>query len=161
MKPGRAAGVDSMPAELLKAIGKRGINFMWKIWNDVWTTRNWPEDWMKRIVLPFPKKGDIPESSNYCTISLILHRSKVQLLIIQDGMKWRIKAELTTKSQNLSRNWKMQRIQSPIEQVFLSLLRRVRYQPVSSEDTARHGASKASNSSQVSTTNSRPRCKQL
>lgn len=57
----RKTKVDNMTAEFLRAIGEHGIDFMWKICDNVWMTRNCLEDWTKGILQPLLKKGVITE----------------------------------------------------------------------------------------------------
>ena len=53
------------------------------ICEQIWKTRQWPQDWKKSVFIPIPKKGNAKECSNYCTIVLISHASKVMLIILQ------------------------------------------------------------------------------
>ena len=47
----------------------------------------WPQDWKRAVFIPIPKKGNAKECSNYCTITLISHASKVMLKILQDRLQ--------------------------------------------------------------------------
>ena len=49
----------------------------------IWRTQQWPQDWKRSVFIPIPKKGNAKECSNYCTIALISHASKVMLKILQ------------------------------------------------------------------------------
>ena len=49
----------------------------------IWKTPQWPQDWKRSVFIPIPKKGNAKESSNYRTIALIPHTSKVALKILQ------------------------------------------------------------------------------
>ena len=49
----------------------------------MWKTQQWPQDWKRSVFIPIPKKGNAKECSNYHTIALILHTSKVMLKILQ------------------------------------------------------------------------------
>ena len=49
----------------------------------IWKTQQWPQDWKRLVFIPIPKKGNAKECSNYCTIALISHASKVMLKILQ------------------------------------------------------------------------------
>ena len=49
----------------------------------IWKTQQWPQDWKRSVFIPIPKKGNAIECSNYCTIALISHTSKVMLKIFQ------------------------------------------------------------------------------
>ena len=53
------------------------------ICQQIWKTQQWPQDQKKSVFIPIPKKGNAEECSNYCTIALILHASKVMLKILQ------------------------------------------------------------------------------
>ena len=50
-------------------------------------TQQWPQDWKRSIFIPIPKKGNAKECSNYCTIVLISHASKVMFKILQDRLQ--------------------------------------------------------------------------
>ena len=53
------------------------------IHQQIWKTQQWPQDWKRSVFIPIPKKGNVKECSNYCTVALISHASKVMLKIIQ------------------------------------------------------------------------------
>ena len=53
------------------------------ICQQIWKTQQWPQDWKRSVFIPIPKKGNPKECSNYCTIALISHASKVMLKILQ------------------------------------------------------------------------------
>ena len=53
----------------------------------VWKTQQWPQDWKRSVFIPIPKKGNAKECSNYCTIVLISHASKVMLNILQTRLQ--------------------------------------------------------------------------
>ena len=53
------------------------------ICQQMWKTQQWPQDWKRSVFIPIPKKGNAKEYSNYCTIVLISHASKVMLKILQ------------------------------------------------------------------------------
>ena len=60
----------------------------------IWKTQQWPQDWKKSIFIPIPKKGNAKECSNYCTIVLISHASKVMLNILQARLQQYVNHEL-------------------------------------------------------------------
>ena len=60
----------------------------------VWKTQQWPQDWKSSIFIPIPKKGNAKECSNYCTIALISHTSKVMLNILQVRLQQYVNHEL-------------------------------------------------------------------
>src|SRR6201996_4394370 len=73
----KAPGADGVPIELLRYGGLKVIDEMNKICQEVWKTGKWPEDWGHSTFIPIPKKGDLPKCTNYRTISLVSHASKV------------------------------------------------------------------------------------
>ena len=59
-----------------------------------WKTQQWPQDWKRSVFIPIPKKGDAKECSNYCTVALISHASKVMLKILEARLKQYMNREL-------------------------------------------------------------------
>ena len=84
---GKAPGMDDIPIELWKAAGEEGVDILWRICKLIWTKGEWPKDWCRAVFIPIPKKGNPKECSNYCTICLIVHASKVLLKIIKGRIK--------------------------------------------------------------------------
>ena len=64
------------------------------ICQQIWKTQPWPQDWKGSVFISIPKKGNAKECSNYCTIALILHTSKVMLKILQARLQQYINREL-------------------------------------------------------------------
>ena len=64
------------------------------ICQQIWTTQQWPQDWKRSAFIPIPKKGNAKECSNYLTIALILHISKVMLKILQARLQQYVNREL-------------------------------------------------------------------
>ena len=60
----------------------------------IWKTQQWPQDWKRSVFIPIPKKGIAKECSNYCTIALISHASKVMLKILQATFQQHVNSEL-------------------------------------------------------------------
>ena len=60
----------------------------------IWKTQQWPQDWKKSVFIPFSKKANAKESSNYHTIALISHTSKVMLKILQARLQQHVNHEL-------------------------------------------------------------------
>ena len=60
----------------------------------IWKTQQWPQDWKRSVFFPIPKKGNAKECSNYCTIALISHASKVMLKIPQARLQQYMNHEL-------------------------------------------------------------------
>ena len=59
-----------------------------------WKAQKWPEDWKLSAFIPIPKKGNTKERSNYCTIALISHVSKIIIKILQDRLQQYMNQEL-------------------------------------------------------------------
>ena len=62
---------------------------------DIWKTQQWPQNWKRSVFIPIPKKGNAKEYSNYCTIALIPHTSKVKLKILQVRLQQYLSQEFT------------------------------------------------------------------
>ena len=60
----------------------------------IWKTQQWPKDWKRSVFIPIPKKGNAKECSNYRTIALISHASKVMLKILQARLQQHVNREL-------------------------------------------------------------------
>ena len=65
------------------------------ICQQIWKTQQWPQDWKRSVFIPIPKKGNAKECSEYCTIGLISHTSKVMLKILQARLQQYVNHELT------------------------------------------------------------------
>ena len=79
----KASGGDGIPAELLQILKDDAVKVLHSIYHPIWKTQQWPQDWKRSVFIPIPKKGSAKESSNYRTIVLISHASKVMLKILQ------------------------------------------------------------------------------
>ena len=78
----RASGSDGIPVELFQILKDDAVKVL-QICQQIWKTQQWPQDWKRSVFVPIPKKGNAKECSNYCTIALISHTSKVMLRILQ------------------------------------------------------------------------------
>ena len=79
----KASGGAGIPAELFQILKDDAVKVIHSIGQQIWKTQQWPQDWKRSVFIPIPKKGNAKESSNYCTIALISHASKVMLKILQ------------------------------------------------------------------------------
>jgi len=70
------------------------VNVLHSIGQQILKTWQWPQDWKMSVFIPIPKKGNAKECSNYCTIALILHTSKVMLRILQAKLQQYMNREL-------------------------------------------------------------------
>ena len=78
----KACGGGGIPAELFEILNVNAIKALYSICQRIWKTQQWPQVWKSSVFIPIPKKGNAKESSNYCTIALISHASKVMLKIL-------------------------------------------------------------------------------
>ena len=78
----KASGDDEIPVELFQILKDDAMEVLHSICQQIWKTA-WPQDWKRSVFIPIPKKGNAKECSNYCTIALISHASKVMFKILQ------------------------------------------------------------------------------
>ena len=79
----KASGGDGIPIELLQILKDDAVKVLHPVCKQIWKIPQWPQDWKKSLFIPIPKKGSDKECSNYRTIALISHASKVMLKILQ------------------------------------------------------------------------------
>ena len=79
----KASGGDGISAELFQILKDDAVKVLHSIYQQIWKTQQWPEDWKWSVFIPIPKKGNAKICSNYRTIALISHTSKVMLKILQ------------------------------------------------------------------------------
>ena len=77
----KSSGGDGIPVELFQILRDDAVKVLHSICQQIWKTQQWSQDWKKSVFIPIPKKGNAKECSNYHTIALILHASKVMLKI--------------------------------------------------------------------------------
>jgi len=75
----KASEGDGIPAELLEILKDDAVKVLHSIFQEIWKTQQWPQDWKRSVFIPIPKKGNAIECSNYHTAALISHASKVTL----------------------------------------------------------------------------------
>ena len=78
----KTSGDDIIPVELFQIQKDDAVKVLHSICQKIWKTQRWPQDWKRSIFIPIPQKGNAKECSNYCTIVLISHASKVMLKIL-------------------------------------------------------------------------------
>ena len=83
----KASGSDGIQAELLQILKDDAVKVLHSICQQIWKTQQWPQDWKRSVFIPIPKKGNTKECSNYQTIALISHASKVMLKILQTRLQ--------------------------------------------------------------------------
>ena len=82
----KVSGGDGIPAELFQIL-KDNVKVLLSICQQIWKMQQWPQDWERSVFIPIPKKGNAKECSNYHTIALISHTSKVMLKMLQARLR--------------------------------------------------------------------------
>ena len=90
----KASGGYRIPVELFKILKDDGVQVLHSICQQIWKTQQWPQDGRRSVFIPIPKKGNAKECSNYRTIALISHASKVMLKILQARLQQYVNREL-------------------------------------------------------------------
>ena len=83
----KTSGGDGIPVELFQILKDDAVKVLDSICQQIWKTQQWPQDWKRSVFILIPKKGNAKECSNYHTIALISHASKVMLKILQADRK--------------------------------------------------------------------------
>ena len=78
----KVSGGDGIPVELFQILKDDAVKVLYSICQQIWKTRQWPQDWTRSVFIPIPKKGNAKECPNYHTIAFISHTSKVMLKIV-------------------------------------------------------------------------------
>ena len=91
----KASGGDGIPVELFQILKDEAVKVMHSICQQIWKIQQWPQDWKRSVFIPIPKKGNVKECSNCCTIVLISHASKAMLKILQDRLQQYMNCELS------------------------------------------------------------------
>ena len=79
----KASGGDGIPVELFQILKDDAVKVLHSICQQIWKTQQWPQDWKRSVFTPVPKIGNVKECSNYHTIALTSHASKLMLKILQ------------------------------------------------------------------------------
>jgi len=90
----KASAGYRMPVELFQILKDDAVKVLHSIYQQIWKTQQWPQDWKRSVFIPIPKKGNARECSNYHTIALISHASKVMLKILQARLQQYLNHEL-------------------------------------------------------------------
>ena len=91
----KASEGDGIPVELFQILKDDAVKVLHSICRQIWKTQQWPQDWKRSVFIPIPKKGNDKECSNYCTITLISHASKVMLKILQARLQQYVNHEIS------------------------------------------------------------------
>ena len=89
----KASGGDGISVELFQILKDDAVKVLHSIWQQLWKTQQWPQNWKRSVFIPISKKGNAKKYSNYCTITLISHTSKVMLKILQARLQQYINRE--------------------------------------------------------------------
>ena len=85
---------DGIPTEIFQILKDDVVKVLHSICKQIWKTQQWSQDWKRSVFIPIPKKGSIKECSNYHTIALISHTSKVMLKILPSRLQQYVNCEL-------------------------------------------------------------------
>ena len=85
---------DGIPVELFQILKDDAVKVLHSICQQIWKTQQWPQDWRRSVFIPIPEKGDAKECSNYQTIALISHTSKVMPQILQARLQQYMNREI-------------------------------------------------------------------
>ena len=90
----KAGGGDGIPVDLFEILKDDAVKVLHSICQQIWKTQQWSQDWNRSVFISIPKKSNAKECSNYCTIALISHTSKVMLNILQATLQQYMNLEL-------------------------------------------------------------------
>ena len=90
----KASEGDGIPVELFQILKDDAIKVLHSLCQQIWKTQQWPQDWKRSLFISISKKGNAKECSNYRTIALISHASKIVLKILQIGLQQYVNHEL-------------------------------------------------------------------
>ena len=90
----KASGGDGITIELFQILKEDAMKVLHSICQQIGKTQQWPQDWKRSVFIPISKKGNAEECSNYCTIALISHASKVMLKILQARLQQYVNRDL-------------------------------------------------------------------
>ena len=90
----KASGGDGIPVELFQILKDEAVKVLHSIYQEIWKSQQWPQEWKRSVFISVPKKSNAKERSNYHTIALISHASKVMLKILQARLQQYLNREL-------------------------------------------------------------------
>ena len=82
----KVSGGDGIPVEIFQTLKDDAVKVLPSLCQQIWKTQQWPQEWKRSVFIPVPNKGNAKECSNYRTIALISHASKVMLKISKPGL---------------------------------------------------------------------------
>ena len=90
----KTSGSDGILVELFQILNDDAVKVLHSLCQQIWKTRQWPQDWKRSVFIPIPKKGKDKECSNYHTFALISYASKVMLKILQARLQQYVNGKL-------------------------------------------------------------------
>ena len=119
-----------LPVELFQILKDDAVKVLHSICQQIWKTQQWPQDWKRSVFIPIPKQGNAKECSNYRTIALISHSSKVMLKTLQARLQQYVNRELPdvqagfrkgrgTRDQIAKIRWIIEKARVPEKHLFL------------------------------------------
>ena len=126
----KASRGDGIPVELFQILKDNAVKVLHSICQQIWKTQQWPQDWKRSVFIPIPQEGNAKECSNYRTIALISHATKVMLKILQARLQQYMNHELPgvqvgfrkgrgTREQIANIRWILEKARVPEEHLFL------------------------------------------
>ena len=126
----KASGGDGTPVELFQILKDDAVKVLPSICQQIWKTQQWPQDWKRTVFIPIPKQGNAKQCSNYRTVALISHASKVMFKILQARLQQYVNCELPdvqagfrkgrgTRDQISSIRWLIQKARFPAKHLLL------------------------------------------
>ena len=91
----KASGGDGIPVQLFQILKDDAVKVLHAICQQIWKTQQWPRDWKNSVFTPIPKKSNAKECSNYGTIALISHASKVMHKILKVRLQQYVNCEFS------------------------------------------------------------------
>ena len=99
----KANGGDGSSAEPFQILKDDAVKVLHSVCQQIWKTQQWPQDWKRSVFIPILKKSIVKECSDYCTISLISHASKIMLKILQASLQQYVNCELSDVNLDLEK----------------------------------------------------------
>ena len=90
----KSSGGDGIPVQLFQVLKDDAVKVLCSVCQQIWKTQQWPQDWKRSVFIPVIQKGNAKECSNYRTLALISHTSKVMLKILQARLQQYMNREL-------------------------------------------------------------------
>ena len=107
----KASGSDGIPVEVFQIRKDDAVKVLHSICQQIWNTQQWPQDWKRSVFIPMLKKGNAKECSNYCTIALVSHTSKVMLNVLRARLQQYVNHELLVFKLDLEKAEEPDRVQ--------------------------------------------------